>query len=341
MIVVNRKNSFQKEVLLALLILGNCFILPLHLLASLELTSLEILGYEFVHNHPSNQSFFWTMLTNFQILNYTLIFFYLCARRYKYALLALAYWMFYGILWDTLPWADEKSKAIIQVTSMFLIFGIATLLELLRFRKRESYFNSLKRNMHRSDTIITLILLILPFLSRAIRFSEDLQELNFLGFTITTFGFSNIHSLLGYLLDKLFLLLPVLMLFFSSKKWWRYALLFPILLAVFQIKNALDPNLEDVDAYEFLEAAPFLFAVLVLLLFLSNTAYYQSKMKELYWKTYNNLEEAIQGKLKGREHFLSQTKARWQKMKKSNDLNEDELYQLKQRLEKELHRQGN
>ncbi len=336
MIAVNRKNSFKKEVLLALLILGNCFIPSLHLLASLEFNSLEILGYELVHYYPSNQSFFWTVLTNFQILNYTLIFFYLCTRRYKYALLALAYWMFYGIVWDILPWADEKSKVIIQITSMFLIFGMAIFLELLRFRKQESCFNSLKLKTHRSDKIITFMLLLLPFLSRAIRFSEELQELNFLGFTITTFGFPNIHSFLGYLLDKIFLLVPVLMLFFSSKKWWRYALLFPILLAVFQIKNALDPNLEDVDAYEFVEAAPFLLLVLVLLLFLSNTAYYQSKMKELYRKTYDHVEEAIQGRFKGREYFLSQTKAKWQKMKKSNEINENELHQLKQHLEQEL-----
>ena len=135
-------------------------------------------------------------------------------------------------------------------------------------------------------------------------------------------------------------MVPAILLLFEVRKWWRYALLVPILLTVFQIRTALNPNNEFLDTFEILEAAPFLFLVLVLLLFLSNAAYYQSKMKELHRKTYDHIEVAIQKKLKGREYYLYQTKAKWQKMKNADDVNENELHQLKQRLEQELQKHG-
>lgn len=338
MISEHPKNSFVKEVLLALLILGNCLILPLHLLVGDELNAIKILGYTYVHGYLSNQAFVWILICHFQILTYSLIFLIHSERRYRHSLFLVIYWITYNTLISFTPQSILEEA---RVVLLFSALAVTMMLTTALAKKEKRSLWKFKFSKHKFDFSIALVIISMPILER-ISYTIPLgkSELNIWGYTLTGMGFSDVDSLIAYLFLKLFILIPLLFFFLETKRWWRYTLLFPILLAVFQIKTAFNPNLEHLDVYEFLEAAPFLFLVLVLLLFLSNTAYYQSKMKELYRKTYDHVEEAIQKKFKGREYFLSQTKAKWRKMKNAEDINENELHQLKQRLEQELQKHG-
>ncbi|MEM8509703.1 MAG: hypothetical protein AAF717_17860 [Bacteroidota bacterium] len=158
-------------------------------------------------------------------------------------------------------------------------------------------------------------------------------------YTLSSIGFPDIGTLFSYLFLKVFIVIPLLFFFFETKKWWKYALLIPIVLTIFQIKTALDPNLVHLDSNEMFEAAPFLVLVLLVLLLLSNTAYYQSKMKQLYQGTYDRLELVIQKRFRQRELFLTKSKDKWEALQKKQDLEEEELLQLKQHLEQELQKQ--
>ena len=338
MIATSPKTSFIKEVLLALLILGNCFIPSLHLLASDELTTITLFNYEYNHGYVTNQTFIWSVLCQLQVLVYTVLFFLLSRRRFRWALLFLIYWIIYEFLWETLyPWTTKEHIAIVQYISILLTAIFAVLATYFNFRTMGNPDSQPKEQICSSDLVVTILLIALPILGKlADEISYDLQELQVFGLTISNHGFPYVAAFIWYILKKTYLLLPLLLFFLTTKKWWAYALLVPILLAVFQIKAAFNSNSEHIDTYEIFEAAPLLLLVLALLLFLSNTAYYQSKMKELYMKTYDHIEEAIQRKFKGREYFLSQTKAKWQKMKKSDEINENELHQLKKHLEQEL-----
>ncbi|MEM1336462.1 MAG: hypothetical protein AAGF96_01870 [Bacteroidota bacterium] len=337
MINFNRSNSFAKEVFVALIILGNFMILPLHLFASPEASVLRILGYEYVHWYPSNQSFFWSMLSKLQILAYTMLLFCLSNRRYKYALLLLAYWMVYEMFWDIVPWEGNTAKFIIQIVSMFFVLIIAAVQTPLGSFTNNAPCKLDRLDRPKLDIVITFILVLLLVLRRlSLKLPIDLEELNLFGFTISAYGFPNMSNFLGYLSVKILLLVPVVILFKSSKKWWRYTLLAPILLAVLQVKTALNPDLEDIDAYEIVEAAQFLILVLLLLLFLSNTAFYHAKMAQLYQRTYNHLELAIQKRFRQRELFLTKSKDKWEALQKKQDANDAELLQLKQHLEQEL-----
>ncbi|MEM1336463.1 MAG: hypothetical protein AAGF96_01875 [Bacteroidota bacterium] len=185
-----------------------------------------------------------------------------------------------------------------------------------------------------------LLLIGIPFFGKfAGGLPYNLKELSIFGHIVSDHGFPNVGGFIWFLLLKVNVLMVVLLLYFNVAIWWRYALLFPILLSSFQIRTALNPDLEHVDAYEIVEAAPFLVLVLLILLLLSNTAYYQSKMKQLYQRTYDHLELVIQKRFGQRELFLTKTKGKWEVMQKKQDLEEEELLQLKQHLEQELQKQ--
>ncbi len=341
MIVENRRSTFSKEILTALLILTTCLMLHLHLLVDEKPSTFYLLGREFHHGYVSNQAYVWYSLYYLQVLVYTTLCFYFCKRRFKYALLALIYWMIYGMIADLYPKSYGTNKLVLQSFGMFITVVFIGGIIITKINRQKSYDYIFKFNKYKYDVVITVLLVFLPFLERVIyRMPDNLQEIDLSVVSVTSNGFPNLSTFFFYLLLKLFVIAPTSLLFFGIRKWWRYALLVPILMAVFQIKTAFNSDSEDIDTYEIFEAAPLLIIVLALLLFLSNTAYYQAKMQELYRKTYDHVEQAIQIRFGGRECFLSQTKTKWQEMKKSDDLNEDELYQLKQRLEQELQKHG-
>ncbi|MEM8509704.1 MAG: hypothetical protein AAF717_17865 [Bacteroidota bacterium] len=237
----------------------------------------------------------------------------------------------------TPPSILEEVRAVLFCTALTLTM----LLVVIVAKKEKRKLWTFKFSKYKFDFSIALVLVSLPILDKISYFIPlGTLELNIWGYTLTARGFPDVYSLIACLFLKLFILIPLLLFFFETKRWWRYTLLPPILLAVFQIKTALNPNLEDVDAYEFLEASPFLFLILVLLLFLSNAAYYQSKMKQLYQGTYDRLELAIQKRFRQREVFLTKSKDKWEAMKNEQELNDAELLQLKQHLEQELQKQS-
>ena len=326
--------GFRKEVLLTLLILANCTIVSLHLLASDELNTIIIFNYEYDHGYVTNQTFIWSVLCHFQNLIYSLIFLVHSERRYRNALLLVIYWITYNTFVCFTPRLIlEEARVVLLCSALVLTISLA--IGLAKKEKRKVW--KFKFPKHRFDLSIAIVLLSLPLIE-LISYVVPLgkPELNIMGYTLTSMGFSNVYSLFSYLFLKLFVLIPLLFFFFATKRWWKYALLIPIILAIFQIKTALNPNLENLDVYEFFEAAPFLILLLMLLLFLSNTAYYQSKMKEVYCKTHDHLEVIVQKKFRQREYFLLRTKDKWRKLKDTDHVSEDELYLLKQHLEKEL-----
>ncbi len=340
MIAKNQKNTFGKEVWLALIIIGNCLIGLLHLPVDPQFSTLHVLGYEYHHDFVNNRAFVWFTICHLQILVYTMLCFYFSKRRVKWALSFLMYWMVYTLVWDIFQWANGNTVLMTQSLSILLTIILIGVLVSRKIKREGSKDHIFKFKKYKSDVFIAILIIFLPYLEKSIfHLPFDLRELHILGLTISSSGFPNISSFLGYLLLKVYLLLPTLLCFFEVKKWWRYALLIPILLAIFQIRTALNPDTEDLDTYEVIQALPLLLSVLFLLLFLSRTAYYQSRMMRLYQTTYHNLEVLVHKRLQNREAFLKTTKEKWQQLKTTSS-DEQELLDLKQHLERELKKQG-
>ncbi|MEM8509705.1 MAG: hypothetical protein AAF717_17870 [Bacteroidota bacterium] len=131
-------------------------------------------------------------------------------------------------------------------------------------------------------------------------------------------------------------MVPLLVFFLSTKKWWKYALLLPILITTYQLKNALNPDNYILDEQEVLQAAPFMLAVVLLLLLLSKAAYYQSKVARIYKTAIPDLEQSVKSRFKQRDHYLEKTKKQLNQLKYAKKTNKEELLQLKHQLEQEL-----
>ncbi len=330
--------NFVKEFLLAAFILLNSLLPQLHLVVKADLSTLHFLGIKVIHSFPDNQFFVWTQLCYVQSLLMVGVFFHSITRRYKYVLLFLIYWFLYSILFFLFEKVTNESDMMLIKNSCLFVVFMPYLVHLWCKGFLITPCKSITKQEHsKTDVIVFFLLLCLPFLDKLNEnYTPRVSELLIFNYSFDSGGWQFIHTLFWFIIIKLNFLVPSMVLFFTVKKWWRYALLFPILLTIYQLKNGVDPNLEYVDKYEIFEAFPMLLGVLILLLFLSRSAYYQSKMKELYQRTYHHLERVLRNRFKRREIFLSETRDRFQRLKNSKNSKEEELYQLKQRLEQEL-----
>ncbi|MEM7487321.1 MAG: hypothetical protein AAF348_19100, partial [Bacteroidota bacterium] len=173
------------------------------------------------------------------------------------------------------------------------------------------------------------------FLKWLLGFSDPIPEINFFGLIITTDLFTDVSVFLWVLSLKLLLYVTLLLLFFTLRKWWRYSILAPILLTTFQIRTIIFPKSEVFDEYEVFESLPLLLIVLVVLLYLSKAAYYQSRLKGLYQTTVSQMEEHKKRLLGDKASQLHQ---KWKELAhfKSKDTNVNALKDLKNDLEREL-----
>ena len=332
--------KFLKEFFLMVFIIVNTFLLQLHVLVKDDMSKLSLLNVEIIHGYPSNQYLAWTLLSYLQPLMLTALIYFFVERRFKYAFLFLAYWLQYSILFAL--WGEGGNIEVMKImkNSCILVLLIPLLLSML-FRKFGLLSFPRQAKYRQNDFLIAVFIIFLPFLEKLIWYIPWEQKVvEYAGYKIDSGEWGNLISLFKFVIIKMYFFVPCLVLFFTVKRWWRYSLLVPILMIVFQLRNGIDSKVEYVDEFEVLEAAPLLISVLMLLLLLSKSAFYQSKMAQLYKTTYNHLEMVIRRKFKVREHFLSQTKTRWNKMKNSNTVDEEELFQLKQHLEQELQKYG-
>ena len=332
-LTIDRK--FVKELFLVAFIILNSCLTQLHLLVEEDFELIRLLGMEISHFFPDNQFFLWALLSYIQSLLMISVLFFFVNRRYKYALLFLAYWFMYSIMFYTFAELVSSESMVIIKNSCIVI--VLFLFSFYVYKERYNVSDALYGSFSYSDVFIALILVFIPILEKLNEsYTPQKAELFFWGYKIESGGWGTISTLFWFILLKLSFLVPLLVFFLTIKKWWRYVLLFPILLTIYQLRNGLNPGLEYVDEHEIFEAAPLLLMVLVLLLLLSRSAYYQTKTDQLFKRTVKNVEALVRARSKKQEHFLKSAKARFTRLKSAKDPNERELCNLKQRLEKEL-----
>lgn len=323
-----RKESFGNSLAWVFVILLLTFMPRLHLYASDELTSFRIFGYVYEHGFLDNQAFFWFVLLNLQILQFLLLIFYHC-KLSKYLVLFPLYWIINEFFWSILYSDFVKSNTLLlELTYM----GIAITISYLTSRFKQSKINiehqesEGKFNINLGYTAAIIWMMLIFFIRWCQSLPDNTEHLDIIGFGISAHGFGDVRSFLIILSSKLMLFSILLFLYLSVKKWWRYALLFPLLMTTFQIKSVLREDFLIVDEYEIFEALPLLLGVLTIILFLARPAYYQSQLQRLYHKIALGMER----KKNGQGGNLPKNR----KPVKTTDLKE--LMRLKQELEGQL-----
>lgn len=328
-----KQHLFIRELNILLFVLAVSFLPYLHTFGSETSSTLSLLGFSYTHRHDNNQVLFWFQLNFFQILAFLFLLFNISSQYFKYALLYPIYCLINEICWKLFPLdIMVRHEMMFEVISIVIAIGLAYIVK----NKKVSY-QSIFPKIKIHQIFIGVFYIVLTFCFRKlINMPDTIQEVDFLGFTISAYSFISLPAFLYIFSLKLLLVSTLILLLFNIKRWWRYSFLIPISLTIFQIYSIVFSDSEGLDEHEIFQALPLLFLVFILLLFLSRSAYYNSQLKRLYHNTVSQMEQNKEHLLGDKFNYFQQ---RWKNVtnsnyKKGNGLSE--LNDLKRELERQL-----
>lgn len=335
-------NQFQKELLLVGLIVLASVLPYMHLFSSEFHKTISIFGFEYTHRFPSNQNFTFGVLTRIQMIAFALIFFKVSNRRFRYAVFFLLYWNIYRMLGifmslDLMASNTFLFQCIAMVSVLFLVVRVSLIERrvVLTFK-----LGSTDSKVKLSDFLIAFLILATTINQRVVYdLVPNNGKLSILGFEISNHGFDHASMFLWSMSYKVSTLVLVTICYFTQRKWWRFALLLPILLFIYEIRSLLNPDRDFMVEHEIIEALPLLLVLLLTLVGLSRSAYVQFKLSEIYKKTYRRIDNAIRTKssVVGSE-FIAANERKFEVIKDSSTKGLEELEQLKNTLSQALNK---
>ncbi|MGB5821341.1 MAG: hypothetical protein WBG90_17785 [Saonia sp.] len=192
------------------------------------------------------------------------------------------------------------------------------------------------------DSVIILLLTILPLAYYSFELiPEGLSELKIKWVTIGAHGFTDVHTFVWFINYKLSILIPLFIWFITSRHWWRYAVLVPIVLYTYQLWEGTQEELIQMGEIEYFRAFPIVICVIVLLLVLSHVVNYQSKVLDIYESLSKEIEENLE-RLEDVKGTMVDQKILFHEIKIQKHQNEnlktnlDALIQLREKLSSEL-----
>ena len=115
---------------------------------------------------------------------------------------------------------------------------------------------------------IFFFLLILPFAYQLIKFVPQSELIEVFGISAGDFGFKNVNVFFWFLAQKIIPLSVIIIWFITSRSWWRYSLIVPILFIVTQTFQLFIGN-RFTDENEFFYAFPIALPIVIGLVYLS------------------------------------------------------------------------
>lgn len=121
-----------------------------------------------------------------------------------------------------------------------------------------------------SGVLLILILIATPFLFYLYRIvpSEVTEWDTMLG-TITTSGFNTVQGFIYTLFTKITFVILTGIWFLTSKNWWKYAILVPFSMFLFQLSGVINQDIQYIDEYDFWYSLPVVLPILFFLIYIS------------------------------------------------------------------------
>lgn len=121
-----------------------------------------------------------------------------------------------------------------------------------------------------SGVLLILVLIATPFLFYLYRIvPTDVTEWDTLFGTITTSGFNTVQGFIYTLFTKLTFVLLTGIWFLTSKNWWKYAILVPFTMFLFQLSGVINQDIQYIDEYDFWYSIPVVLPILFFLIYIS------------------------------------------------------------------------
>lgn len=196
-----------------------------------------------------------------------------------------------------------------------------------------SKFSRIWSSLQKIETYLIVFLFALPLLANICWFLPEERPINLLIFEVGNFGFYDANRFIYHFLNKLVFLLAILVWFFTERRWFKYALLSPILMLFAQLHSMFfNIDSEVLDELELAESWPLLTGISVFLVFVAKAAENQERINIAMEGYYQKMGLQVKRSLEKRQLRIEEKK----EAIKSKNLNSDELERLKEELLKEL-----
>lgn len=119
--------------------------------------------------------------------------------------------------------------------------------------------------------VIAFLLAITPFLFYLYKYAPDnskIWETTF--FTIESKSFSNAQNFIHALFTKITLVIITSLWFITAKHWWKWAILIPLTMFLFQLLGVIDYHEDYFDNFDFWYSLIIIIPVIVFLIWISN-----------------------------------------------------------------------
>lgn len=139
---------------------------------------------------------------------------------------------------------------------------------------------------------LSILLVTTPFLFYIYKFapSESTEWKTIFG-TIQSGGFGSVQMYMHALFTKIIFVMLTGIWFLTSQNWWKYAILVPLTLFLFQLSGVINAKMEYIDEFDFWYSLP---VVLPILFFLIYISYIISKKRT----GYDDLKEDVDREIK-------------------------------------------
>lgn len=135
----------------------------------------------------------------------------------------------------------------------------------LKSRSTDNKTTSLK-----SGVLLILLIIATPFLFYIYRIvPPEVAKWETIFGTIETGGFNTVQGFIYTLFTKLTFVLLTGVWFLTSKNWWRYAILVPFTMFLFQLSGVINQDIQYIDEYDFWYSLPVILPILFFLIYIS------------------------------------------------------------------------
>ena len=336
---IRMQDGHPKEILLSFCIFFLPFFQFLYLIGEeIYLQDFEFFGLTFQAGQNNLRAILWIFLTNAVVLIYCILFHVFAKPHNKLGTrLLVSFYLFEFIEYLLIHFEEfnSNSKIIAITTAIIAIWGKSILKLYTDFRQVIKGISIIQKEV--TSFVLSLGILLPVFVYRIVPF--DLPELDLLFFIIRANGFIDVHAFIWVFGFKLSFLLLLCFWFLAETKWWKYALLSPILLTVYQMRSILSTEETHFDESEFISALPLLAMIVLVLVSLSRNAKNQFIYASIYAKTKTQIEKRILSKRSLKTRHINETRALLHRLKEdASNGSKIELQKLKDELEDQLNK---
>lgn len=120
------------------------------------------------------------------------------------------------------------------------------------------------------ELVIIIILLLSPlWFYYYLLFPNDILMEAIPYYADTEMSDANLQMMLWFLSNKLLVFICLCIWFFTNKNWWKYAILIPLTVVLYQIDESFNIHSSSIDEHEIFRALPVIIPILVFIIWLS------------------------------------------------------------------------